>query len=208
MKIISVTAHPDDMEIACSGTLKKFKDQGAEIISVISVCPSAEDNPKRNQEIVQGELERSYAISGFEHRILQTDLHANGRPNLQVNNVTMTKLKQLLEPCDIAILPHPGDYHQDHKNTYELAWPIMRTMAKELWLMHVPPYCYYHTSLHGNLFHDISQQWNFKSSLLECFDSYLDQEHINKIKITNQFWGLRNHTQLCEAFTLVNKYVR
>jgi LmbE family N-acetylglucosaminyl deacetylase len=60
MKIVVVSAHPDDLEIGCSGTLKKYQDAGAEIISVITVKPSVETNSERNEDIVLDELKRSY----------------------------------------------------------------------------------------------------------------------------------------------------
>jgi LmbE family N-acetylglucosaminyl deacetylase len=196
------------MEIGCAGTLKRFQDQGAKIISVITVCPSAEDNPKRNQQIVEQELKTSYLLSGFECKILPTGRHPNGRPNLVADNVTMTELSSLLEPCDIAIIPHPDDYHQDHRHTYELAWPLVKKLAQQVWLMHVTPYCYHHTSSPANLFYNIEHQWEFKENLLKCYSSYFDQDQINKIKIINQFWGARNNADLCEAFSLVTKYVK
>ena len=207
MKILVVSPHPDDLEISCAGTLKRFQDQGAEIISVITVRPSAEDNTNRSECIVQRELERSYTISGFELRVLDTDLHANGRPNLLANNVTMTRLSNLLESCDVAIIPHPEDFHQDHSNTYQLAWPLVRKLAKEVWLMHIVPYCAEHKSNSANLFYEISGQWAFKKSLLECYDSYFTSSDVGKIYTANQYWGQQNAGQLAEAFTIAKKYV-
>ena len=31
MKVLAVGCHPDDLEIACSGTLRKYVEQGAEV---------------------------------------------------------------------------------------------------------------------------------------------------------------------------------
>jgi LmbE family N-acetylglucosaminyl deacetylase len=68
MKILAVTAHPDDLEIACAGTLKRFQDAGAEIISVVTVKPSAEVHTNRNQHIVDQELQKLNAQAA----VLQT----------------------------------------------------------------------------------------------------------------------------------------
>lgn len=208
MKILVVSPHPDDLEISCAGTLKRFQEQGAEIISVITVKPSAEVNKNRSQYIVEHELNKSYELSKFDLRILDTDLHENGRPNLQVNNITITRLSELLESCDIAIIPHPEDFHQDHSNTYHLAWPLVRKLAKEVWLMHTVPYCTDHKINSANLFYEILGQWAFKKSLLKCYNSYFTQDDISKIYTVNQYWGQQNAGQLAEAFTIAKKYVK
>jgi len=205
MKILVISPHPDDVEIACSGTLKKFQEQGAEIISVITVRPSSEDRPGRDQSVVQAELDCSYQNSKFELRVFDTDLHSNGRPNLVRDNVTMSRLSLLLESCDIAIIPNFEDSHQDHVNTYHLVWPIVKKLAKQVWIMHQWPYCH-HYSTQPNLFVDISDQWEFKKTLLKCYNSYLGLEDIEHVRVTNQYWAQRNQQVLAEAFTVVNNY--
>lgn len=209
MKVIVISAHPDDLEISCAGTLKKLQDQGADILSVITVKPSAEVRAVRTQSIVHAEMTSSYEISQFQLRVLDTALHHNGRPNLLADNVTMTNLSALLPRCDIAIIPHPLDYHQDHSNTYKLAWPLVQRLANEVWLMHTVPYCLYHKDNTANLYHDITDYWSFKQSLIECYASYFDEQQIQNIKIANQYWGQTKRAgSLCEAFTIATRYAR
>jgi LmbE family N-acetylglucosaminyl deacetylase len=205
MKILVVSAHPDDVEIACAGTLRRYQEQGAEIISVVAVQPSTEVNSKRTTAIVTNELNSSYALSGWNLRIFPTPLHAGGRPNLVVNNVNMTHLHDLLEPCDIAIIPNPEDSHQDHRATYELAWPYVKKYARQTWLMHSWPYChdYNHAANH---YVGIADQWQFKRQLLECYSSYLSMSDIEHIHTANQYWAQRNRQLLAECFTIVNSY--
>jgi LmbE family N-acetylglucosaminyl deacetylase len=207
MKILTITAHPDDLEIACSGTLKKLQLQGADIISIITVAPSEEVNTQRSKEIVSSELLSSYNKSNFELRILNTELHSNGRPNLVCDNNTMTQLADLLEPCDLAIIPNPQDWHQDHRTTYNLAWPLVQKLAKEVWLMDSWPYSTKYTANTANLFYNISEHWQFKQSLLACYNSYITEDDIANIKISNQWHGLRTKTSFSEAFTIVQKHV-
>jgi hypothetical protein len=211
MKITVITAHPDDLEIACSGTLKFLQDQGADITSVITVKPSAEDNPNRNEIIVSSELERSYAISGFNLKVLDTDLHPNGRPNLVCDNNTIDKLSQLLEPCDLAIIHNPQDSHQDHRTSHDIAWPLVKKLANEVWLLESYPYCFDYQHNTANLYYDITKYWNFKRSLLDCYSSYIGGSGVmsmHNINIANKWWGLKNDSALAEAFTIKQKYVR
>lgn len=208
MKILVISAHPDDMEIACAGTLRRLQYQDAEITSVITVRPSAEANPRRSQDIVEEELALSYQASEFGLRVLDTDLHKNGRPNLVANNVTMTRLAELIEPCDIAIIPNPEDTHQDHRNTYELAWPLVNRLAKEVWLMHSYPYCLNHPTNSANLFYNITgDPWHFKRHLMSCYASYITDDYIERVKLLNSYTGLRANCELAEAFTIVKKNV-
>lgn len=205
IKILVVSAHPDDAEIACGGTLRRYQEQGAEIVSVVAVQPSTEVNPKRTHAIVSQELENSYRLSRWNLKIFPTPLHSGGRPNLVADNVTMTGLEKLLEPCDIAIIPNPEDSHQDHRATYELAYPYVRRYAQQTWLMHSWPYChdYNHAANH---YVEISKQWQFKRQLLECYASYLSTEAVSQIYTANQYWAQKNRQILSECFTIVNSY--
>ena len=206
MKILAVTAHPDDLEIACAGTLKRFQDAGAEIISVVTVKPSAEINTSRDQYIVEQELQQSYNLSGFELRVFETELHANGRPNLVCDNNTMSELSELIDVCDIAIIPNPEDFHQDHRTTYELVWPLLQKKAQEVWTMTSWPYCYQYQQNSSNVY--VGIDWDFKQSLLECYDSYLSEESIEQIHNLSKVYGNKSGNPEAEAFTLLYKYVR
>ena len=208
MKIIVVSPHPDDLEIGCAGTLKKYQDQGAEIISVVTVGPSEVVNANRNKAVIQSEMEASYARSGIELRLFDTPLHDNGRPNLTVTNVNMTNLNKLLESCDIMIIPNPQDYHQDHRNTYELAWPLALRLANEVWFMHSWPYCNWYQQNSANLYQVLSkEEWQFKQDLLSCYASYIPDSSMKQIKTCHQWWAQRTDGDLAEAFTIANKII-
>lgn len=207
MKILTISAHPDDLEIGCGGVLKKFKDIGAEVTSIITVKPSAEVNADRSQWIVENELKKSYEQSGFNLQVLDTDIDtATGRPNLVCNNVTMTRLSEMFDVADIAIIPNPEDSHQDHRATYELAWPLLQKRAKEVWTMTSWPYCYQYPTNTANLYFGID--WLSKQNLLQCYDSYLTEERIEQIRILNKMYGDKSGNEYAEAFTLKYRYVR
>lgn len=207
MKVTVISSHPDDMEIACAGTLKRLQNSGAHITSIITVCPSEEANPKRSKKIVERECKESYYKSNFTCLMMNTPLHANGRPNLVCDNNTITELGYLLNECDIAIIPNPLDSHQDHRTTYNIAYPLVKNLANEVWLMDSYPYCLTNNSS-PNLFYDITNQWQFKKELLQCYNSYFTATDIEKIKTVNKWYGLKNNTELAEAFTIVKKHVR
>lgn len=198
-----ITAHPDDLEIGCAGTLVRMQQEGHQITSVITVRPSAEDRAARDRPTVESELHRSYAQSDFELHVFATDLHDNGRPNLKHDNVTMARLWELIEPCDLCILPNPEDYHQEHQITFALAYPAALRRSRVIWTMHSWPYCYHYTTSKPNLFRDISLQWSAKQAMLRCYPSYFDDGKIGEIQRLNQVWGDQNRSYMAEAFTVL-----
>jgi LmbE family N-acetylglucosaminyl deacetylase len=202
-KITVVSAHPDDVEIACAGSLRRWQLQGAEITSIVAVRPSVEDNRKRSDRIVWQELHTSYDISGWKCSVMKTDLHSNGRPNLVCNNITMTEMSKYISDCDLAILPSPEDSHQDHRSTYDLAFPLLKNRAREIWTMCHWPYRAWHRS-QPRITIDISDHWDFKQQLLECYSSYLDYDAIENIRRDNMASGVKHGFKYAENFDLVS----
>lgn len=206
MKVIVVSAHPDDMELSCSGHLLKLQSQGADIISIVTVKPSAEVNTARSEHVVQQELDNSYSLSGFELRVFDTPLHSNGRPNLTVNNNVMTDLAKMMESCDLAIMPNSSDYHQDHRATFELAYPLLLTRAREIWTMSSVPYCYHRPDA-ASITSDISAHWHTKKQLIKCYASYASTDLIDKVKRSNQHWAGKINVKYAEQFQCIHRIV-
>lgn len=179
--ILVISPHPDDLEIGCAGTLSKFKDSGAIIDVIITVRPSVEIHHGRNKEIVQRELKHAMALLGFNYKIFETPLSQHGRPQLACNNDTITAIEKMMDKdhYDLIITSDPGDYHQDHKNTYNIANSICRGVASELWTMQISPYSNRNTSFKPNVYVDISNYMNQKIEAINCYKSYMTDKHIN-----------------------------
>jgi N-acetylglucosamine malate deacetylase 1 len=179
--ILVITPHPDDLELGCSGTLMKFKDEGANIESIITIRPSVEVNINRNEEIVQRELERSMSLLGFDYKVFETPLSSTERPQLHCNNDTITSIEKMMDKnhYDLIITTDPGDYHQDHKNTFNIANSICRGVASELWTMQISPYSHRNTSFNPNVYVDISKYMGRKIEAIRCYESYMSDKLIN-----------------------------
>ncbi|MCI5993076.1 MAG: PIG-L family deacetylase, partial [Clostridiales bacterium] len=70
MRVLAIGCHPDDLEIACGGTLRKYVEQGAEVY----MCHVANGNqghvviePGPLGELRTKEAERAGAIIGAKH---------------------------------------------------------------------------------------------------------------------------------------------
>lgn len=170
------------------------------------VKPSAEYNKNRSKEIVQAELDSSYALTSFNLTVFNTDEFANGRPNLVSNNVTISTLAELLPQSDIYILPNSQDSHQDHRATFDIAWPLVKNKRAEVWVMNSWPYCQTYANNTANLYVDISDYVTFKQQVLNCYSSYLTLNDVGGIFTYNQYLGLRAKVKFAEAFTIVQKY--
>lgn len=203
MRVTVITPHADDMEISCAGTLLAMQDQGHEITSVVTVRPIKSVRSNRTQEVVLEELQKSHAISGFRSVIFHTDVGIMDRPDLRFDNVTMTRLSDILDSCDLAILPNPQDFHQDHQNTFKLAYPIMLRRARCIWTMNNPFYSHHYEKTDTNLLRDITPYWRKKLEMIRCYDSYFDCRGLDLVEQHARWWGLKNQTTMAEAFSVV-----
>ena len=86
-KILAIGAHPDDVELGCSGTLLKYQAEGSHIDIV--VC--RDDNaPKpsvwRDKEKMQQEYKKAEDLFGIKFNILKNPIDEDGRPVLTWNS--------------------------------------------------------------------------------------------------------------------------
>ncbi|HOK80278.1 MAG TPA: PIG-L family deacetylase [bacterium] len=121
MKVLAISAHPDDIELFCAGTLAKFKKQGHSIAMAI-LCDGNkghfEIGPEELAEIRKKEAENSARILGAELFIgLFPDLQ------LHVNQQAVEKVMDVIRQVDpdVIITHSPDDYMMDHVNAGKLA---------------------------------------------------------------------------------------
>ena len=123
MKVLAVGCHPDDLEIACGGTLRKYTEQGAEVY----MCHVANGNqghvviePDPLREIRTLEAERSGAILGAKE-VINLDVN-----DMEINSHdfkvmdAMADVVRKVRP-DVIITHNDDDYMLDHKETSIIA---------------------------------------------------------------------------------------
>ena len=155
-KFLIITAHPDDLEMGCSGLVSKVMSKGGQVTNLLLVKPSVEQNKNRNEQIVKEELEKSKNFLGFNTVIYDTPLHENGRPNLQLTNNLITFAESIAEGHDILISHWKEDHHQDHRVCYDVARSLARKNFEQFWCMDEPPYNLHYKNLECNLYIDIT----------------------------------------------------
>lgn len=134
MKILAIGAHPDDIALCCSGTLKKFKNQGNEIFicTATNGCyGSTEIEPFKLSSVRVDEDKAVAKIIGADYYNLQIpDQFVNSGVVEQVNK--MVNVIRKVEP-DLIITHAPNDYHRDHQETYKLVFRSSCAASLHFW---------------------------------------------------------------------------
>lgn len=189
-RILAVGAHPDDVEIMCSGTLFALRQIGYEIhlaSMTLGDCGSIKLSPEEISNIRHGEavnackvLGATYHHAGFSDLCIFNDDNANRR---------VTALLRELNPW-IVITHSPQDYMSDHEMTSLLVRnacfyaPVPNYKTRGLTnAVHIPviPYLYYaqpieNIDLFGKkitpqFYVDVSGLIEQKTEMLSCHES-------------------------------------
>ena len=188
-KLLIITAHPDDLEMGCGGLVSKTVANGGSVTNLILVKPSAEQNEKRNEQVVKQELEKSRNILKFETVIYDTPLHDNGRPNLTLTNNLITFAESCVDNHDILISHWREDHHQDHRVCFDVAKSLARKGFDQFWCMDEPPYNLHYKNFNCNQYVDITNFVHEKKKALESYSTYFDEHDIETILNYNRYRG-------------------
>jgi LmbE family N-acetylglucosaminyl deacetylase len=219
MRVLAIGAHPDDIELACSGTLEKCVKRGDTVI----VCHVSSGNlghvvipPDELQVIRANEAKRVGAMAGIE--VIWGGFH-----DLDIYDNTKEARDKIVDVIkyanpDFIITHSPNDYMPDHTAVSKLVFDA--TFAAS-----VPHYMdgqgeaaaltplYYMDTLAGVNFQpteyvDISDTIDLKLEMLECHVSQMkwmrDHDNIDFaefVKTCARFRGLQSNVQYAEAFT-------
>jgi len=121
MNILAITAHPDDAEFQCSGTLILLKKLGHKIaIATVNngSCGTAEMGAEKIIAVRDKEARLAAKLIG-------ADYFCAGINDLEsvFDNETRRKVCEIVRAFgpDIVLAPHPGDYMSDHEIACRLA---------------------------------------------------------------------------------------
>lgn len=184
MRVLAIGAHPDDIEIACSGTLAKCVKRGDTVI----VCHVSNGNlghvvipPDELAVIRAAEAKKAGSLAGIEivcAGFSDLDIFDNNRAARD----RIVEIIQYADP-DVIITHNPDDYMPDHTAVSRLVfdasfaatlpnYPTKTRRAAKL----VP--IYYMDTLAGvnfvpTEFVDITEEIDLKIEMLECHESQL-----------------------------------
>ncbi len=218
MNILAIGCHPDDLEIACAGTLARYAARGDKVF----MCHVANGNlghaviePKELRALRMKEAENAAKIIGAESINIDVgDMHVEASARETINR--MIEVVRYAKP-DLIITHNPDDYMRDHVQTSQLAFhasfgssvPHIQT-ATQAYGEIVP--IFYMDTLAGINFVpteyvDVTQTIDKKLEALACHESQikwmLDHDKIDFIdfvRTCSKYRGLQCGVPFAEGF--------
>lgn len=233
MNILAIGCHPDDVEIACAGTLIKCRQRGDRVIT----CHVSTGNlghviiPPDELTVIRGnEAKAAGALAGIE-------VICAGFNDLQIydnNKESRDKIVDVIKYAnpDLIITHNPDDYMPDHTAVSQLVFDASFTATLPNYILSeytfsskdTPPAklvpIYYIDTLAGvnfvpTDFVDISDVIDLKIQMLECHASQLVwmREHdgidfADMVKTCSRYRGYQCGADYAEGFRQAQYYLK
>ncbi len=226
MRVLAIGAHPDDIEIACSGTLAKCVKRGDTVI----VCHVSTGNlghvvipPDKLTVIRANEAKKAGSLAGIEvicAGFNDLDIFDNN----QESRDRIVDVIRYANP-DFIITHNPDDYMPDHT-------AVARLVFDASFAATLPNYkskytkpaksvpIYYMDTLAGVNFNptdfvDITEEIDLKIQMLECHESQVvwmrDHDHIDfsdMVRTCSRYRGYQCGAAYAEGFRLCQVYLK
>lgn len=232
MRILAIGAHPDDIEIACSGTLAKCVKRGDTVI----VCHLSSGNlghviipPEELKVIRANEAKNAGKLAGIEV------IHG-GFDDLEIydnNQLARDKVVDVIRYAnpDLIITHNPDDYMPDHTATSRLVFDASFTATLPNYVTvtdnkdkvkqpaKLVPIFYMDTlagvEFNPTIYVDISEFIDLKIQMLNCHESQVvwmrDHDGIDfadMVKTCSRYRGYQCGVDYAEGFRQCNVYLK
>lgn len=226
MRVLAVSAHPDDIELLCAGTLLRFANEGDET----TICHVTTGN-KGSYEIGPDELARirvtearaAAALAGAEHRTLGYGDGEVNAASVEQRDAVVRLLREVRP--DLIITHYPDDYQVDHNEVARLVFDasfyasVPNYLPGDLKATAVTP-IYYMEPIGGYEFEptewvDITTVMDRKIEMLRQHASQLTwltdhdgDDPVERMVTTSRFRGLQAGVRYAEAFRQCTRWMR
>ncbi len=233
MNVLAIGCHPDDIEIACAGTIAKYVQAGHKVI----VCHASTGNlghviiPPNELTIIRAnEAKAAGALAGVE-------VICAGFDDLEIydnNREARDKMVDVIKYAqpDVIITHDPNDYMPDHTAVSKLVFDASFTATLPNYELSNPKFStkdtppaklvpiYYMDTLAGVNFNptefvDVSDVIDLKLEMLECHKSQLVwmREHDNidfadMVKTCSRYRGYQCGVDYAEGFRQCQVYLK
>ena len=224
--VLVISCHPDDVEIACAGTLLKCRERGDRVV----VCHLCSGNlghvvipPDELRIMRAGEAKKAGAMGGIE-------VMWGGFDDLEIydnNKESRDKVVKVIKQVnpDFIITHDPDDYMPDHTATARLVFDASFTATLPNYPTKVEGAArlvpiYYMDTLAGVNFNptefvDVSEHIDTKLKMLECHESQIvwmrDHDNIDfpdMVKTCCRYRGYQCGADYAEGFKQCQVYLK
>ena len=196
MKVMFISAHPDDIELGAGGTLIKHIRRGDQVFYVVlSRGEKGGDPVAREREVLE-------IIDYLGIKIFKLCDYPDTLLNTKFNDIK-DELEQLIrEYGPVRIYTHSlNDTHQDHRAVAEAVKVAGRRIPQILsfWSPHM------YNNFNPNYFIDITDVFMEKIKLLEKYKSQGHKDYLKReiIKGINKYFGFISGVDYAEGFEIV-----
>ena len=218
MRVLVISAHPDDETLGCGGTLLKHLERGDGIFWAI-VTQAYE--PRWSAAAVQSKADEIDAVAAayrFE------SCHRLGFPAARLDTVSMDELIDRIREVvseigpETVYLVHGGDAHSDHRVVFAATMAVLKAFYLDrLGVRRVMSYeslSSTEAAPHNlsqafipNIFCDVTPYIDRKIEIMELYQSEIQQDPMPRtasaIRALARYRGATAGMEYAEAFTLV-----
>lgn len=166
--VLVLSAHPDDVELMCGGTLARWIGEGKKV-HVLSFTDGqwvgADGETQRDAEAALAEERSAAKVIGYSvENLQQPAMHLRYKDDLVVE-----VLKRLADhKVDTLICPWSGDLHHDHEVVARIGIAASKRIPR---VLHGQINSLLREVFTPNLFVDISTVWETKLKALRCYET-------------------------------------
>lgn len=179
LDVLAFAAHPDDVELACAGTMLRFADAGLRT-GVVDLT-AGERGSRGTAELRRQEAERATELLGLSVREALAFPDTELQPTLELRRAVVEAIRRYRPR--IVLAPYTEDLHPDHaaagRAVREAFYP---SGMKNLTADGEPyrPRRLYHYFLHDeaetSLVVDVTDVWERRVEVAMCFASQIDPD--------------------------------
>lgn len=203
MKILAIGAHPDDIEVGCSGTLAKYMQNGHDIYLLVMTegDMGGEGAIRKKEQTKSAKIlkPRELIWGGYKDTLLSPHM------NQMVHDIEAV-LKKIAP--DFIFVQHEDDTHQDHRSLAKATISATRYVRNVLFYEGPTT-----QNFSPTIFVDIKETLDMKFAMLLAHHSQMQKTNIEGLSITDivrstaVFRGIQGRVQFAEAFLSLRLFI-
>lgn len=207
LRIVAIGAHPDDIELACGGTVAKARLQGHMVKMIVVTGKSSRDHQGQS---IRSDLEAERETLDAASRLGVEDVDTLGYPDMQVpySAELVTQLDEIITDynADIIFTHFPFDTHQDHIRTAQASVAAVRRFNTVLLYEPITPSGRGYVAFRPQVYVDISGTVDAKLTALEAHKSQLRKygdRWLAAVEARCKYRGFEMNADYAECFEAV-----